>query len=301
MQPAGQQPDGADANDEPAEPQVPEDPRFDAAEAALADGDYAGARERFQAILDAEPANAAAALALHQVALLARVDGFGDVAADPAPDDLDGQLAAADLGFVEGDPDSALRRLLDLLARTTGDDRELVRQRLIEYFELLGPDDPRVGPARTGDGTSTVLSDDDARDRIRELVATSEADPVAPFALRPDKQYVFSPDGAAAVAYRVRLRTAVASGDPLGAGAVVAGGGRRVHVVRAGAGAACRGDRDGRARSPALGRVRTVGRADRTRRRRASRRIRPARAPLPQSAPSRAAQRQQRCQRRFRP
>lgn len=48
-------------------------------------------------------------------------------------------------------------------------------------------------------------------------MATSEADPVAPFALRPEKQYVFSPDGAAAVAYGVRLRTAVASGDPLGA------------------------------------------------------------------------------------
>ena len=48
-------------------------------------------------------------------------------------------------------------------------------------------------------------------------MATSEADPVAPFALRPEKQYVFSPDGAAAVGYRVRLRTAVASGDPLGA------------------------------------------------------------------------------------
>ncbi len=50
-------------------------------------------------------------------------------------------------------------------------------------------------------------------------MVTSEADPVAPFALRPDKRYVFSPDGTAAVAYRVRLRTAVASGDPLGAAA----------------------------------------------------------------------------------
>jgi putative thioredoxin len=148
LQPPGEQPDGVEASDEPAEAQVPEDPRFDAAEAALADGDYAGARERFQAILDAEPANAAAALALHQVALLARVDGFGDVSADPAADDLDGQLAAADLAFVEGDPDAALRRLLDLLVRTFGDERELVRQRLIEYFELLGPDDSRVGPAR---------------------------------------------------------------------------------------------------------------------------------------------------------
>jgi putative thioredoxin len=148
LQPPAQQPDGAEASDEPVEAQIPEDPRFDAAEAALAEGDYAGARERFQAILDAEPANAAAALALHQVALLARIDGVGDVSADPAADDVDGQLVAADLAFVENDADSALRRLLELLARTAGDERELVRQRLIEYFELLGPDDPRVGPAR---------------------------------------------------------------------------------------------------------------------------------------------------------
>ncbi len=133
---------------QPAEQQIPEDPRFDAAESALAEGDYATARERFEAILAAEPANAAAALALHQVDLLARVDGLGDVAADPAPDDLSGQLAAADLSFVNGDADAALQRLLALLTHTSDGDRETVRQRLIEYFELLGPDDPRVGPAR---------------------------------------------------------------------------------------------------------------------------------------------------------
>ena len=133
---------------QPGEPQPPEDPRFDAAEAALAEGDYAGARERFQAILDAEPANAAAALAVHQVDLLARVDSAGDVTSDPAPDDLPGQLAAADLEFVDDNADAALRRLLDLLVRTSGDDRETVRQRLLEFFELLGPDDDRVGPAR---------------------------------------------------------------------------------------------------------------------------------------------------------
>ena len=46
------------------------------------------------------------------------------------------------------DVDGALRRLLDLLARTSGDDRDAVRERLIEYFDLLGPDDPRVPPAR---------------------------------------------------------------------------------------------------------------------------------------------------------
>jgi lysylphosphatidylglycerol synthetase-like protein (DUF2156 family) len=53
--------------------------------------------------------------------------------------------------------------------------------------------------------------------RVRHLVAVSERDPLAPFALRPEKSYAFSPDGAAAVGYRVRVGTAVASGDPVGA------------------------------------------------------------------------------------
>ncbi len=129
-------------------PTVPEDPRFDAAETALADGDYDLARQRFQAILDAEPANAAAQLALHQVDLLARVEKLGDATTDPAPDDVAGQLGAADLALVGGDSAAALRRLLDLITRTAGEDRETVRRRLLEYFDLLGPDDPLVGPAR---------------------------------------------------------------------------------------------------------------------------------------------------------
>jgi putative thioredoxin len=31
---------------------------------------------------------------------------------------------------------------------TAGDDREVVRLRLIDLFEVVGSDDPRVGPAR---------------------------------------------------------------------------------------------------------------------------------------------------------
>jgi lysylphosphatidylglycerol synthetase-like protein (DUF2156 family) len=60
-------------------------------------------------------------------------------------------------------------------------------------------------------------ADEADRQRVRHLVAMSEADPLAPFALRPEKSYVFSPDGDAAVGYSVRLGTAVASGDPVGA------------------------------------------------------------------------------------
>jgi putative thioredoxin len=142
----------AGADDAPAdEPQPPEDPRFDAAEAALAEGDYALAQQRFQAILDVEPANAEAALALRQVALMARLaDTAPDVTAraDAAPDDVAAALGAADLAFAGGDADAALNRLLGTLTRTAGDEREQVRQRLLDYFELLGPDDARVPAAR---------------------------------------------------------------------------------------------------------------------------------------------------------
>src|SRR5690348_6752500 len=69
-------------------------------------------------------------------------------------------------------------------------------------------------PRRSASATATS-SDADVR-RVRHLVAVSEADPLAPFALRPEKSYVFAPNGCAAVGYRVRLGTAVASGDPVG-------------------------------------------------------------------------------------
>jgi lysylphosphatidylglycerol synthetase-like protein (DUF2156 family) len=60
-------------------------------------------------------------------------------------------------------------------------------------------------------------SDAATKSRVRQLVALSEANPLAPFALRPEKSYAFSPDGTAAVGYRVRVGTAVAAGDPIGA------------------------------------------------------------------------------------
>jgi lysylphosphatidylglycerol synthetase-like protein (DUF2156 family) len=55
------------------------------------------------------------------------------------------------------------------------------------------------------------------RRRVWSLVNMTVNDAIAPFALRHDKSYVFSPDGLAAVAYRVRFGVAVVSGDPLGA------------------------------------------------------------------------------------
>jgi putative thioredoxin len=132
-------------------PAAPEDPRFAAAEAALDAGDYALAAQRYQAIVDQEPANEQAALALGQVRLLQRLESVDRSAAqraDIAPDDVDAQLAAADLALAGGDVASALDRLLGAVTRTAGDDRDRLRTRLLEYFDLLGPEDARVSAAR---------------------------------------------------------------------------------------------------------------------------------------------------------
>jgi putative thioredoxin len=141
--------DGAAGEPEPAE--EPSDPRFVAAEVALDDGDYEAAIAAYQAILAAEPANIEAGLALRQVRLLARtanLDASVVAAADANPADSAAALSAADYELATGDVDGAFARLLAALRRTSGDERDAVRDRLIDYFDLIGPEDPRVGVAR---------------------------------------------------------------------------------------------------------------------------------------------------------
>jgi putative thioredoxin len=149
LQVGGAAPQPADAPADP--PPEPEDARFTAAEEALEAGDFDLAAERYQAILDQEPANTEASLALGQVRLLQRIESVDPAAAkraDSDPADVDAQLAAADLSIAGNDIAGALDRLLAAVTRTAGDDRDRVRTRLLEYFDLLGPDDPRVPAAR---------------------------------------------------------------------------------------------------------------------------------------------------------
>jgi putative thioredoxin len=129
----------------------PADPRFVAAENALEAGEYAAAAEAYRAVLAEEPANEQAVLALRQTEFLIRVDAAPRDAvsrAAAAPDDAAAQLAAADAELAGGDADAALARLLGLVRTTSGEDRDLARDRLVEYFDLLGPDDPRVPAVR---------------------------------------------------------------------------------------------------------------------------------------------------------
>ncbi|MEO7261732.1 MAG: tetratricopeptide repeat protein, partial [Jatrophihabitantaceae bacterium] len=118
---------------------------------ALEAGDFDLAAERYQAILNVEPANVDAQLALRQVGLLRRLSVLPQDAlqvAAAAPDDVEAQLAAADAELANNQIEAAFSRLVSLVRRLRGEDRMPVRDRLVEYFELLGPDDPRVPPAR---------------------------------------------------------------------------------------------------------------------------------------------------------
>ncbi len=142
---------GAVPGGEATEPEEPEDPRLDAAEAALDAGDLAGAEAAYQQILDVEPDHPVASVAIKQVALFRRAEEAGPNAldaADAAPDDVAAQTRAADFLLGTGDVDGAFGRLLDVVRRTAGEDRDAARVHLVELFGVVGNDDPRVGAAR---------------------------------------------------------------------------------------------------------------------------------------------------------
>jgi putative thioredoxin len=134
-----------------AEEPVAEDARLDAAEAALERGDLVAAEAAYQAILDAEPDHPEASLALRQVQLFRRADEAGPdalAAADAAPDDVAAQTRAADFLLGTGNIEAAFDRLLDVVRRSAGEDRDLARTHLVELFAVVGDEDPRVGAAR---------------------------------------------------------------------------------------------------------------------------------------------------------
>ncbi|MFI0897983.1 tetratricopeptide repeat protein [Streptomyces sp. NPDC020983] len=138
---------------QPPRPATPQELALSAAHDALDAGDLSGAVQAYRNVLADEPANAEAKLGLAQAELLSRVQGVdagaARQAAADAPGDVQAQLTAADLDLVGGHVEDAFGRLVDTVRRTAGDDRDTVRLRLLELFEVVGPDDPRVVSART--------------------------------------------------------------------------------------------------------------------------------------------------------
>ncbi|ASW56410.1 tetratricopeptide repeat protein [Plantactinospora sp. KBS50] len=130
----------------------PEDPRLTEADDALMSGDLEAAERAYRKILAEAPADAAAEAGLAQVGLARRVAGVdpGQVLAAAAanPDDVPAQLLAADVEVLSGQAEQAYARLVGVVRRTAGDEREQVRQHLVSLFTVAGPDDPAVAAAR---------------------------------------------------------------------------------------------------------------------------------------------------------
>lgn len=142
------QPRRAEAAPEGAEGEEQLDPRYAPAQDALEAGEYARAVEEYQKLLAANPADAEASAGLAMATVLARTDGVEPdavrAAADAAPDDVAAQTLAADVELLYGDADAAFTRLVDLIRRTAGDERNAAREHLLGLFAAVGNADPRV-------------------------------------------------------------------------------------------------------------------------------------------------------------
>jgi putative thioredoxin len=149
----------ADAADEEgaatpaAVPEGPYDALLEAAVRALDAGDFGGATQAYKNVLSDDPGNTEAKLGLAQAELLARVQGMDPQKvrqeAAESQADVRAQIAAADLDLVGGHVEDAFGRLVETVRRTAGEERDAARVRLLELFEVVGPDDPRVTAARS--------------------------------------------------------------------------------------------------------------------------------------------------------
>jgi putative thioredoxin len=143
----------ADADGEEPEPvEEPLPPHHQEAYDAISAGDYATAIAEYQLAITQNPRDALAVAGLAQVSLLARLEGTTAdeirSAAASAPTDVNTQLAVADLDVSGGHVDDAFLRLLELFPTLDAEGKNLVRTRLLEHFEVVGIDDPRVIAAR---------------------------------------------------------------------------------------------------------------------------------------------------------
>jgi putative thioredoxin len=124
------------------------DPRYAAAQEALANDDVDRAVAEHQRLVDANPADTEAAAGLAMAKVLQRAHGVDPAAAraaaEAAPDDVAAQTLASDLDLLDGHVDEAFTRLIELVRRTAGDERNQAREHLIGLFAAVGNDDPRV-------------------------------------------------------------------------------------------------------------------------------------------------------------
>lgn len=143
--PVGESPASDDEQEKPLPPLHQE--AFD----ALQSGDLDTAAAAYEKAIQEQPSDADASAGLAQVRLMQRLQGktMDEIRASAAaePGSIEKQMLVADLDISGGHIDDAFGRLLDLFP-TAGDEKDAVRTRLLELFEIVGQDDPRVNAAR---------------------------------------------------------------------------------------------------------------------------------------------------------
>ena len=126
----------------------PLDPRYVPAQDALERNDFDGAVAEYEKLLNANPADTEASAGLAMAKLLQRTKDVDLNAAREAaaahPDDIAAQTLVADLDMLGGHVDDAFNRLVDVVRRTAGDERNQAREHLLALFAAVGNDDPRV-------------------------------------------------------------------------------------------------------------------------------------------------------------
>jgi putative thioredoxin len=129
----------------------PLDPAIEAAYEALDAGDIDGAAVHFQSRLNEAPEDLEAKAGLAQVGLARRLESYDQADLQRRVQGGDAsretRLQVADLLIASGDAENGLAGLIDLVKSSSGDEREEIRQRLLEFFDMLG-DHPSVPQAR---------------------------------------------------------------------------------------------------------------------------------------------------------
>jgi putative thioredoxin len=137
--------------DIPPPPGIP--PAYAEARAAMERGDLDGAAKAFEQELTANPGDPVAKTGLAQVNLIRRVSSYDQAKARREaaehPGDVPAQARVADIDMATGRIEEAFNRLLGVVRRTSGEERDQARAHLVSLFELLPPNDPQVKKARS--------------------------------------------------------------------------------------------------------------------------------------------------------
>jgi len=131
----------------------PMPPAYAEARAAMERGDLDGAAKAFEQELAANPGDPVAKTGLAQVNLIRRISSYDQAQArrDAAehPSDVAAQIKVADIDLATGRIEEAFDRLLGVVRRTSGEEREQARAHLVSLFEILPPRDPNLNKARS--------------------------------------------------------------------------------------------------------------------------------------------------------